>query len=151
MIVARWQAGQVMVVHSDLPLLCAGDLDQLVSEFLGVPHDLLLVPDRRRDGTNLLLTQAARPPVFHYGGGSFDAHREAAREQGLEVCEQVLSDVALDIDQPADLIDVWLRLGGRNPATDRGRHTRAFLGRSEISRRLAALSDLYAANARGSQ
>ena len=139
---------QVMVVHSDLPLLRASDVDSLVTRFASEPADLLLVPDRRRDGTNILLARSDRLPAFHYGSGSFDAHRVAAEQQDLVVDEQQMPDAALDIDQPADLIDAWYRLQTDPAATRPGRHTRAFLSRSEITRRLAALSDFYTANSR---
>lgn len=141
---------QVMVVHSDLPLLSAGDIDQLVADFAASPQDLLLVPDRHRDGTNILLSRTSTLPVFQYGSGSFSAHQAMADQQSLAVGECSLPEVALDIDQPADLIDAWLRL--RSPADEGspGQHSRAFLSRSEITRRLAALTELYSANARSS-
>ncbi len=136
----------VLVVHSDLPLLTASTVDRAVAMFAAGGVELLLVPDRRREGTNMLLARTSALPVFHYGRGSFAAHRRAATEQGLVCAEQALPDAALDVDQPADLVDVWqLSISGA-PA---GNHTRAFLGRSDIARRLRALSELYAANTRG--
>ncbi len=136
-------AEKVMVVHSDLPLLDADSVDRLLRTFTAGALDLLLVPDRLRDGTNILLTESGRLPAFHYGQGSFAAHRAAAAARDLAVDELFLERAALDIDQPADLIDAWLRLRG-----DSATHTGAFLDRSEIARRLAALSELYAANTR---
>lgn len=144
-------AEQVMVVHSDLPLLQAADVDAVLQRFLARSLDLLLVPDRRRDGTNILLARSDALPEFHYGCASFDAHRAAGLERELAVGEIALAGVALDVDQPADLIDAWQGLLRGNCRGAAGSHTRAFLARSDISRRLAALSELYAANTRGAQ
>ncbi len=136
----------VMVVHSDLPLLTPATVDDALATFEERDVALLLVPDRRLEGTNMLLAHTSGLPVFHYGCGSFAAHQRAARAQGLACDEQRLAGAALDVDQPADLIDAWRRLMDGAAA---GTHTRAFLGRSDIARRLRALSELYAANTRG--
>ncbi len=146
-------AERVMVVHGDLPLLQAADVDAVVQEFAARSLDLLLVPDRRRDGTNVLLARSDRLPEFHYGCGSFEAHRAAGLQQDLAVGERALAGAALDVDQPADLIDAWHGLlqgvGGGGSESRAESHTQAFLARSDIGRRLAALSELYAANTRG--
>src|ERR687897_213524 len=64
---------RAIVAHADLPL--ATRLDW-VADFPGVT----LVPDRRRDGTNVAAVPTGAGFAFHYGGGSFAAHRaEAAR------------------------------------------------------------------------
>ena len=54
----------VVIAHSDLPL--AADLTQLV-----VPGAITLVPDRRRDGTNVMSVPLDVELPAAYGGGSF--------------------------------------------------------------------------------
>jgi 2-phospho-L-lactate guanylyltransferase len=95
---------EVIVAHADLPR--ATDL-RLVRGFDGIT----IVPDRHRDGTNVICLPVASGFRFAYGAGSFARHRaEAAR---LRVPLRVLTDDALgwDIDTPADLHDFDGRLG----------------------------------------
>ncbi len=84
----------VLIAHGDLPR----------PETLGdvaLPGTIVLVPDRRRDGTNVVArpTDVALPA--EYGAGSFDRHLIAALATGVAV--QVRSDVFLSID--VDTVD----------------------------------------------
>lgn len=92
--------GRVVVAHADLPL--ATDL-AWVADFPGVT----LVPDRRRDGTNVAAVPTAVTFSFAYGKGSFARHRAAAARLDLPV--RIVEDAALgwDVDLPADL--AWPR------------------------------------------
>lgn len=85
-----------VVAHADLPFATglAG---------LGVPGVVTLVPDRRRDGTNVAVVPTRAGFCFSYGAGSFERHRLEAKRLGL-VCEIVYDKrLALDIDLPEDL------------------------------------------------
>ena len=87
---------EVIVAHADLPR--ARDLT-VVQGFDGIT----LVPDRHRDGTNVICIPTTCEFHFAYGPGSFDRHREECARHGVPV--RVLTDSALgwDIDTPADL------------------------------------------------
>jgi 2-phospho-L-lactate guanylyltransferase len=89
-------ARQVIVAHADLPL--ATDL-AWVAHFAGVT----LVPDRRRDGTNVACVPAHAGFEFAYGPGSFERHVAEARRLDLPL--RVVSEplLAWDVDVPADL------------------------------------------------
>ncbi len=89
-------AERVVVAHADLPL--ATGLDHVVGR-----AGVLLVPDRRTDGTNVIAVPAGSGFQFSYGPGSFARHRAEATRLGLPV--EVLPDVALgwDVDVPDDL------------------------------------------------
>jgi 2-phospho-L-lactate guanylyltransferase len=105
-----------IVAHSDLPL---------PSPLAGVvmTGGIVLVPDSRSDGTNVLSvpTSAGFQPA--YGSQSF--HRHLAHAIGLGLPVRVLRDpgLALDIDTPADLahpliakaLPTWLRTNPANP------------------------------------
>jgi 2-phospho-L-lactate guanylyltransferase len=104
----RDEFDEVIVAHADLPR--ATDL-RVVRGFAGIT----IVPDRHRDGTNVICLPTARRFRFAYGPGSFDRHcAEAAR---IGVALRVLADDALgwDVDTPDDLRDFDGRLG---PASD---------------------------------
>lgn len=94
--VAAEGAERVVVAHADLPL--ATGLDHVVGS-----AGVLLVPDRRTDGTNVIALPARCGFRFSYGPGSFARHRAEAQQLGLEVT--VLDDAVLawDVDLPADL------------------------------------------------
>jgi 2-phospho-L-lactate guanylyltransferase len=89
-------ADRVVVAHADLPL--ATGLDHVVGR-----SGVVLVPDRRADGTNVIAVPAAGGFRFSYGPGSFDRHRAEADRLGLAV--EVRTDVALgwDVGVPDDL------------------------------------------------
>lgn len=101
----------VVVAHGDLPRPAG-----LMS--VASPATITLVPDRRRDGTNVMvlpLDDAQRLPPAQYGPGSFRRHLEAAAGRRVEV--RYDAELSLDIDTPPDLVhpDVlpvlpsWLR------------------------------------------
>jgi 2-phospho-L-lactate guanylyltransferase len=85
-----------IVAHADLPL--ATRLDW-VGHFPGVT----LVPDRRRDGSNVVAVPAGAGFGFSYGAGSFARHRAEAARLGLAA--RIVHDpfLAWDVDLPADL------------------------------------------------
>ena len=87
---------EVIVAHADLPR--ARDL-RVVRGFAGIT----LVPDRHRDGTNVICLPVSCGFRFAYGPGSFDRHCTEAARVGQAV--RVLDDDALawDIDTPDDL------------------------------------------------
>ena|SRR5579871_4393931 len=87
---------RVVVAHGDLPR--ATGLAMIVEG-----DGVLLVPDRRRDGTNVVVVPSGAGFRFSYGPGSFERHVEEARRLGLPL--SVLDDpsLAFDVDWPADL------------------------------------------------
>ena len=85
-----------VVAHADLPF-AAG------LATLGAAGRITLVPDRRRDGTNVAVVPTGVGFGFAYGPGSFERHRAEAARLGL-ACEIVYDRrLALDIDLPEDL------------------------------------------------
>ncbi len=90
-------AERVVVAHADLPL--ATGLDHVVG------HDgVLLVPDRRTDGTNVLAIPAASGFRFAYGPGSFARHQAEAVRLGLSVHVRADVELGWDVDIPDDLL-----------------------------------------------
>jgi 2-phospho-L-lactate/phosphoenolpyruvate guanylyltransferase len=93
---ARAGVRRVVVAHADLPR--AAGLAR-IAQGAGV----VLVPDRRHDGTNVAVVPADAGFRFSYGPGSFDRHRDEAHRLGLAV--EVVDDprLAFDVDVPDDL------------------------------------------------
>lgn len=81
----------VVISHSDLPL--ADRLDRLVR-----PGAVTLVPDRRRDGTNVIARPCALTLPASYGGGSFRRHLALALETGVPITVCPDRHLAIDVD-----------------------------------------------------
>ncbi len=99
---AQRQAGSVIVIPVDLPLITPADLDALIDRALE-DRCIVIAPDRREDGTNVLLVRPPQAIHFAYGAASFNAHRAQAIERGLIVHEYRSPATAFDIDVPDDL------------------------------------------------
>jgi 2-phospho-L-lactate guanylyltransferase len=88
--------GHVIVAHGDLPL--PGRLATVA-----VPGNLLLVPDARDDGTNVISLPTTMPFEFAYGPGSFRRHLAQAVTAQLPVTVRRDPLLAIDLDTPSDL------------------------------------------------
>lgn len=105
-ILATWQPSDVVVVHADLVFPDAlHDLDALLPGDDAGSARVVVVPDRHRDGTNVLGLGSAVVARwrFAYGPGSFRAHCDLARtlDADLRIVEH--PDLAIDLDTPEDL------------------------------------------------
>ncbi len=89
---------RAIIAHADLPL--AGDFSVLVP---GDPHAVVLVPDRRNDGSNVLSIPLNRGFTFHYGPGSAAAHTAEAERCGLPIEVVIDERLGWDVDLPEDL------------------------------------------------
>lgn len=88
-------------------IVAAGDLPQAtdlrwVTDYPGIT----IVPDRRRDGTNVIGLPAGAPFTFSYGPGSFARHLEQARRTGGPVRVVHSGPLSWDVDLPEDLVGV---------------------------------------------
>ena len=112
-------AAHVVVAHADLAR--PGRLLDVVGGPLG-RRCITVVPDRRRDGTNVVAYPSDARFRADYGPGSFERHRAAARRAAVDAgCPmRVLpdADLALDVDTVGDLLHPsiheelppWLRI-----------------------------------------
>jgi 2-phospho-L-lactate guanylyltransferase len=103
---AHWaqahHARAVIVIPVDLPLITSADLDTMI-DWAEEERCIVIAPDRREDGTNVLLVRPPDAIHFAYGASSFNAHRAQAIERRLIVHEYRSSTTAFDIDVPDDL------------------------------------------------
>jgi 2-phospho-L-lactate guanylyltransferase len=88
---------EVVVAHADLPH-AAG-----LATLTGATGACTLVPDRREDGTNVLVVPTAAGFRFAYGPGSFARHIAEAERLGLAVRAVRDSRLGWDVDLPEDL------------------------------------------------
>lgn len=94
----------LLVVHGDLPLLSAQELQQFIEqhEVAGAPV-MSIAPDTVDDGSNCVLCSPPDAVAFQYGRGSFHKHRAAAAAAKMTFNRVTLAGAACDIDNPIDL------------------------------------------------
>lgn len=120
----------LLVLHADLPLLQAADIDRVLSS--RARHDCLVIAcDRHGTGTNLLAFGPHSRPTFHFGADSCRRHRQAAEHAGYDCKVLQLPGLALDIDEPADLALLLGQQGGLQ-----GSATRTFFCDNGLAARL---------------
>jgi 2-phospho-L-lactate/phosphoenolpyruvate guanylyltransferase len=95
-------AEAVLVLPTDLPLLTAADVRQILTEDTGGPV-MVVVPDRHDQGTNALLLRPPEAVPFAFGDGSFARHQALAERVGVRVRVCRLQGAAVDVDVPEDL------------------------------------------------
>lgn len=91
----------VLIVPADLPLLQADDVRGFLNARLPAPS-AVISPDRRREGTNMLLIDPADLITFSFGGASFDRHCALVKEKGANLMVYENERIALDLDVPED-------------------------------------------------
>ena len=98
---AAWRrtvgAAPVLIVHADLPLLRADEVDELLA--VAATQGLAMATDRAGEGTNALAIADGRPFEFRFGPGSRGLHAAQAHE--LAVMSR--PGLVADIDTPDDL------------------------------------------------
>lgn len=103
MVAKTHKANEILIIPADLPLISKCEIEQLLSR-VGNPPEIIICPDRRRDGTNMLYLNPAGLIHFHYGSGSFQKHMAEAESTGarIEIVESI--SLGLDLDIPEDLL-----------------------------------------------
>ena len=102
-VVARAGTGRITIAPGDLAR--PGAIRSVLDRHLGDADErtVLVVPDRRSDGTNLLSLPASAGFRFRYGPGSAAAHVDEAERLGLPSVVVDDPDLAWDVDLPDDL------------------------------------------------
>lgn len=90
---------RLLVTHADLPF--PASLATICASY--EPGELVLVPDRRLDGTNVILLPDGVRFGFAYGPGSFRRHLAEGHRTGCPVVVVEDSPLSWDIDLPDDL------------------------------------------------
>ena len=95
-------ASENVVVPQDLPLLNAGDINQIIAS-AREEKCVAICPSLRYDGTNVLLR---RPPDIiktHYDNNSYEMHIKSASDAGVSAHVMRLERLMFDIDTPEDV------------------------------------------------
>ena len=87
-----------MVMHADLPMATADDIELLVQGHLTQAADVSLVPDSKYNVTNVMLLTLPTRMTFAYGNQSYSAHLAATEQQTISVQTLTNEHIACDID-----------------------------------------------------
>jgi len=101
-----------VVMHSDLPLI--GDVSSLETD-----HGVLIVPDRRGQGTNIISIPTNANIRWSYGDGSLHRHRAAVLRLGLGLRLVRSASLGFDLDTPQDVADLLDLCAMRDRDADR--------------------------------
>jgi 2-phospho-L-lactate guanylyltransferase len=97
-----YSAQEILVLPADLPLVQPIDIHTLL-DYRSKAPEILIAPDRRKEGTNALYINPAGILDYCYGPGSFNTHKRQAEKYGVKVTVCVLEAFSLDLDFPEDL------------------------------------------------
>jgi len=121
-------ASRVVLVPGDCPALAPGELDALLARPAAAEHEVLVVPDRHRTGTNALVLTPPDVIAPSFGPGSCARHLAAAQTAGAAASLEELPSLMLDVDTAEDLEALRAALAG---STGGAAHTRGMLSRHD--------------------
>ena len=102
LVAKTYLANEILIIPADLPLLTELEIEAFLSH-TGNPPEVIISPDRRQDGTNMLYLNPPGQIQFHFGSGSFAKHTAEAEKTGARVEIIESPSLALDLDLPEDL------------------------------------------------
>lgn len=92
----------IMIVPGDLPQMDVVSIEAVLAA-ASDPPAMVIVPDRRERGTNVLLLAPPDLLSFSYGPGSFQRHLALAEARSVQPVVLRLPNLAIDADLPEDL------------------------------------------------
>jgi 2-phospho-L-lactate guanylyltransferase len=143
---AEQGVADLMIVHGDLPLVSAEEIQVLVDAHLNSEKPAVSIsPDSPKQGTNCMICSPPQVIRFHYGENSFNKHSDEATSHNITVNVVPQSGLGCDIDNPADLNELLA-------SEQTLKHSFRYLHDSGIAGRLSAMSigDIAIAPAIGS-
>ena len=102
LVAQAYHANEILVLPADLPLVKAENIKQLLALAITGP-EIIIAPDRRKDGTNALYINPSGLIDFSYGPGSYEKHINAAKKAGARIQVVETEEFGLDLDLPEDL------------------------------------------------
>jgi len=98
----RRRAQGILIVPADLPRLSADALREVLDQLPAAPG-VVVAPDQREEGTNVLALRPCDVLEPAFGPGSFRRHCAEGRKRNAYVVVVRSAALALDVDTPEDL------------------------------------------------
>ena len=121
-------AQRLLLLHGDVPALLEEDVSEALASQRAM-DGLVIGTDDEGRGTNLLVFAADCIPEFSFGQDSCNLHQQWAEQAGIPMTILNRPGIALDIDEPADLVTL-LQLDAAGP------YTNAYLKESKLAARV---------------
>ena len=106
--------GGMLTLPGDIPLVTAEEIERLIGAHRPAPS-FTIAPSHDEKGSNAILMSPPDAVPLRFGDDSFFPHLAAAEAHGIAPTIVHLPGIALDIDNPADLLH-FARLGSRTRA-----------------------------------
>lgn len=100
-VVKAYSAQSVFILPADLPFITKEDIEGMMG-FSNGNSFMVISPDRKMSGTNLLFMSPPDLIEFSYGPGSFERHVRQAQSQNTHLEVRKSDSAELDIDSPED-------------------------------------------------
>lgn len=104
----------MLTLPGDVPLVTSDEIAQLIAAHRPAPS-FTIAPSHDEKGSNAILMSPPDAVPLRFGDDSFFPHLAAAEMHGIAPTVVRLPGIALDIDNPADLLH-FARLGSRTRA-----------------------------------
>jgi 2-phospho-L-lactate guanylyltransferase len=101
-VINAYSAQSVLILPADLPFITKEDLEGVMNFVADKPF-MLISPDRKMNGTNLLFISPPDLIEFSFGPGSFERHVRQAQFHNAHIEVRKFNGTELDIDSPEDL------------------------------------------------
>jgi 2-phospho-L-lactate guanylyltransferase len=124
--------GRVLLVPGDTPLLDPIEIEELLMRCDRDEIAVAVVPDRHGTGTNALVITPPGSFEPSFGPGSLERHIGSAREANLPHRVEHVPSLALDIDTPDDLAELWSAVDAMRRGAQRTRGTLSQLDRTGV-------------------
>jgi 2-phospho-L-lactate guanylyltransferase len=104
-------ATSITIIPSDLPLVTVEELNELYE--LRVKQDgLIILPDQKGEGTNVLSVMPPEAISFQYGKASFQKHINSAKSAAINVTVYKSISLAIDLDTEEDIHKIFANCPG---------------------------------------
>ena len=107
-------AAGMMTLPGDIPLITAEEITRLIDAHRP-PQSFTIAPSHDEQGSNAIIVSPPDAVPLRFGDNSFFPHLAAAEARGIRPTVLHLPGIALDIDNPADLLH-FAQLGSRTRA-----------------------------------
>lgn len=128
----------MVFLPGDIPMVSPEELEVVLDGFgSGDQAEVMLVPASDMGGSNCVVCSPPNTMTFGFGEDSFRRHLRLAREAGIEPSVARLPGIGLDVDTPADMLELVESL----MQTNLDSHTARFVLASDLPDRLQQMAE----------
>ena len=100
----------ILILHADIPLITRNDLNFITEKANSSQKIAILVPSKRKDGTNALLLKPPDLITLQFGKNSYEKHLKSLEKiPDLKILSLENENISLDIDTYEDIVDFFNR------------------------------------------